>query len=352
MDFSIKTSISISSLILLTHLPAAASQLFYSPALCPPENLTIFVTNKSSEPQRVWTQIRFDQDIDELHHDLDPKSQIKIRGTEFLPTQRGFSIKAWDKNTVQVTSTCSDSFSTPLTDTTSPEVTHWLPSSVQTVKLHIMNLYLKSNSVQLKAYNRLGVAVAERQVELKNYYDTEIFKWSLGQDVARIEVQGQERLHSVLTYDNGTSEQVSPAVAMKPVSLPVDTSKTYFMVSTRDARPEEAFVIALDKPELIATAREQIRNPALEKIVVAGIELGHGGFNRALLARDKAPYSWSVNRVDAFADFAHIDCDGSPELTEERLMQKLNEGGRICFWRYRVVKELSAEEVSSGKLKP
>ncbi len=66
--------------------------------------------------------------------------------------------------------------------------------------------------------------------------------------------------------------------------------------------------------------------------------------------KDKSPYSWSVNRVDAFADFAHIDCDGSPDITEERLMQKLNEGGRICFWRYRVVRELKAEEVSSGKL--
>lgn len=352
MDFSIKTSIGIGSLILLTHLPAAASQLFYSPALCSPENLTIFVKNKSSEPQRVWTQVRYNHEIDELHHDLDPKSEIKIRGTEFLPEQKGFSIKAWDSNIVQVTSVCADSFSTPLNDTTSPEVTHWLPSSVQTVKLHIMNLYLKPNSVHLKAYNRLGAEIGNRKVHLKNYYDTETFKWSLGQDIARIEIQGQERLHSILSYDGGSSEQVSPAIAMKPVTLALDTSKTYFLVSTRDARPEEAFVIALDKPELIATAREQIRNPALEKIVVAGIELGHGGFNRSFLSRDKAPYSWSVNRIDAFADFAHIDCDGSPDLTEERLMQKLNEGGRICFWRYRVVKEISAEEVASGKLKP
>ena len=94
----------------------------------------------------------------------------------------------------------------------------------------------------------------------------------------------------------------------------------------------------------------EIKNPMLAKIVVAGIELGNGGFNRALLAKDKVPYSWSVYRVDAFADFAHIDCDGSPELVEERIAQRLSEGGRICFWRYRVVRELKPSEINSGSL--
>ncbi|ASD63836.1 BP74-related protein [Bdellovibrio bacteriovorus] len=352
MDFGIKTSIGIGSLILITSLTAGASQVFYSPSLCAPEHLTLFVTNKTNEPQRVWTQVRYGAEIDERHNDLEAKAQIKIRGTSFLPEAQAFSVKAWDKNVIQVTSSCDDSFSTPLTDTASPEVTHWLPSSVQSVKLHLLNLYLKPNAVRLKAFNRMGAVIGEKELKLEKYYDTSVFKWNLNQSIARIEVQGAERLHSVLSYDNGSSEQVSPPVALKPVTLPVDTTKTYFLVSTKDPQADEAFVIALDKPETIATAREQIRNPNLEKIVVAGIELGNGGFNRAFLSRDKAPYSWSVNRVDAFADFAHIDCDGSPELTEERLEQKLNEGGRICFWRYRVVRELTAGEVASGKLKP
>lgn len=352
MDFSIKTSIGISSWILLTSLHAGASQIFYSPAVCAPENLTVLVTNRTNEPQRIWTQVRFDQEIDERHHDLEAKSQLKIPGKVFLFEQKSYAIKAWDQNVVKVTSSCADSFSMPLSDLTSAHVSHWLPSSIKTVKLHVMNLYLKSNSIHLKAFNRAGAVIGERDLRIEKYYDTETLKWSFTEDVSHIEVRGQERLHSVLSYDDGMKELVSPASALKPVPLPLDASKTYFLVSTKDPRPEEAFVIALDKPELVATAREQIRNPALEKIVVAGIELGHGGFNRAFMSRDKSPYSWSVNRVDAFADFAHIDCDGSPEITEERLLLKLNEGGRICFWRYRVVKELSAEEVSSGRLKP
>lgn len=352
MDFGIKTLITLGSLILFASLPAGASQTFYSPALCAPEDLTVVVQNKSKNFQRIWTQIRLGEELDEIHQDLEAGQTLKIRGTSFLNEKMGFSVKSWDRNAVSVSSVCANSFSAPLTDLTSPEVSHWLPSSVRTVKLHLLNLYLKSNSVKLIAYSRSGEVLGEKTLELEKYYVTSELKWSLSREVARIEVKGTHRLHSLLTYDGGDSEKVSPAVALAPVRLEVDPGKTYFLISTKTARPDEAFVIALDTPETIATAREQIRNPALEKIVVAGIELGNGGFNRAFQSRDKAPYSWSVSRVDAFADFAHIDCDGSPDIVEERLLQKLNEGGRICFWRYRVVRELSADEVASGKLKP
>ncbi len=352
MDFSIKTTLGISSLVLCTHLPAKASDVVYAPAFCAPEHLTLVVTNKTSEPQRVWTQVRFEDEIQEMHHDIEPKSKVSLRGSEFLATKMGFSLKSWNKNTLQITASCENSPSIPLSDLTSSQVSHWLPSSVKTVKIHLLNLFLKSNKVKLKAFSRASVLIEEKELTLEKYYDTSSLKWTLPSEIARIEIEGQERLNSVLFYDQQGEEKISPALALKPVSLPADAKKTYFLVSTKESRPDEAFVIALEDTQMIATAREQIRNPQLEKIVVAGIELGHGGFNRAFLARDKSPYSWSVNRVDAFADFAHIDCDGSPDLTEERLLQKMNEGGRICFWRYRVVKELTFQEVSSGKLKP
>ncbi|MEK2645392.1 BP74-related protein [Bdellovibrio sp. BCCA] len=352
MDFSIKTTLGISSFVLLTSLSAQASDVVYVPAYCAPQALTVFVTNKTSEPQRLWTQVRFDGELQELHHDIDAKSQIKIAGTQFLPSQMGFSIKSWTKNSLQITTRCDESLSIPLSDLTSPQVSHWLPSNVKSVKVHLLNLFLKSNSVKLQAFNKAGSVIGEKEVLIEKYYDTSSFKWTLPENAARIEVVGQERLHSLMFYDQFGEEKLSPAVALKPVSFSLDDQKTYFLVSTKDARPEESFVIALKDDQQIATAREQIKNPALEKIIVAGIELGNGGFNRAFKSRDKSPYSWSVNRVDAFADFAHIDCDGSPDLTEERLEQKLNEGGRICFWRYRIIKELSASEVASGTLKP
>lgn len=351
MDLSIKTTLVIASMTLLPWTQAQAADVVYAPAFCPPEALTITVRNKTAEPQRLWTQVRFETDLQELHHDIDAKSQIKIPGEKFLPQQMAFSIKSWEKNSLQITARCDDNASFPLSDLTSPQVSHWLPSGVKSVKLHLLNLFLKSNAVKLKAFGKNDLLLGEKDLILEKYYDTESLKWAFSQNIVRIEVFGNERLHSLLFYDEANTEKISPAVTLKPVSLPVDPQKTYFLVSTKEARPEEAFVIALSDSQQIATAREQIKNPSLEKIIVGGIELGNGGFNRAFLARDKSPYSWSVNRVDAFADFAHISCDGSPDLTEERLLEKLNEGGRICFWRYRVVKELSAQEVATGIFK-
>lgn len=351
MDLSIKTTLVIASLMFLPSTQALAADVVYVPGFCPPEALTLTVNNKTSEPQRLWTQVRFDTDLQELHHDIDAKSQMKIPGSKFLPQQMAFSIKSWEKNSLQITARCDDNQSIPLSDVTSPQVSHWLPHGVKSVKIHLLNLFLKSNSVKLKAFGKNEVLLGEKDLTIEKYYDTESLKWTLPENIVRVEVVGKERLHSLLFYDEANTEKISPALALKPVTLPVDSQKTYFLVSTKEARPEEAFVIALSDAQQIATAQEQIKNPSLEKIIVGGIELGNGGFNRAFLARDKSPYSWSVNRVDAFADFAHISCDGSPDLTEERLLEKLNEGGRICFWRYRVVKELSAQEVATGLFK-
>jgi hypothetical protein len=168
--------------------------------------------------------------------------------------------------------------------------------------------------------------------------------------VARVEILASARLHSEAFF--GDDERQSPPLAMTAATLQPDSNKKYFLVSAKGQSPNGSFVIALDDEEKFRTAREQINNPQLEKIVVARIALGNSQHNRAFNSRDKSPYSWNVTDVDAFADFAHIDCDGSPDLIEERLQQRLSEGGRICFWRYRVVRELSLPEVSTGILKP
>lgn len=352
MDLGIKTSIGIFSFVTLLGSASQASEVFYATGFCEPSSLTLQVKNTSKEAQHLWTQVRYNDELVERSFEVSAQGQVVIEGSQFLTEKNGFSLKAWNKKTLQMTLKCSDRGHVTLTDLSTPEVSHWLPTPAKSIKLHVMNLFLKSNSVKLKAFNAKGSLVEEKELRIESYYDTESLKWTFTEPVSRIDVQGQERLSSVLFFDSGSEEKSAPGFSLKPATLPVDSSKTYFLVSTKEARPEESFVIALTESAQIATAREQIKNKNLEKIVVAGIELGHGGFNRSFSSRDKAPYSWSVNRVDAFADFAHIDCDGSPELTEERLLQKLNEGGRICFWRYRVVRELTPQEVSSGALKP
>ncbi|GEM_PF-1513496 len=353
MDISFKTSVSTAILILATHLSAKALDVVYVPAYCPSENLRVQIKNTTSRHQRAWTQVRVDGELIEKHFDLQPREEIKIAGSDFLIENRGFSLKSFEPQTLQFKLSCGNQSVAVPSQTSSPQVQHKFAFGTREVKIHLLNLFLKSNSVQLSAYSATNHLVEQREIILENYYDTASLQWSFPTSVHRVEIHGQERLHSFAFYENIQGhEKQSMSLALEAPLLDADPAKVYFLVSTKETPARESFVIALDDPKMIKTAREQIHSPAFEKIIVAGIELGHGNYNRSFSAKDRAPYSWSVQRVDAFADFAHIDCDGSPDLTEERLYQKLNEGGRICFWRYRVTRELTHHEVVRGQLDP
>ncbi|MBO9668068.1 MAG: hypothetical protein J7501_14805 [Bdellovibrio sp.] len=347
MDFSTKVFILI-SMFFATSV-ARGAEIFYAPALCAPEEMMIFVANKTAEPQKWWTQVYHDGLVDEVFQEVDAKAEMKISGTSFWNGTQGFALKALNANTLRFTLTCPQQ-KMLLGSVTSPFATHYFPTGISALKLSLLNLYLNSNQVTLKAFDLSGALIEEKYLRLEKHYDTQNLKWILNRDVARVEISGAARLHSEIFF--GDDERQSPPVAMTPATLQPDLNKKYFLVAAKGQSPNGSFVIALDDEEKIRTAREQITTPELEKIVVARIALGNDQHNRAFNSRDKSPYSWSVTDVDAFADFAHIDCDGSPDLIEERLQQRLNEGGRICFWRYRVVRELSLPEVITGILKP
>lgn len=350
MDFSIKTFISTTLTSLLLSLPAWGSEVFYVPAFCEPSLLKVQVQNPSNSPQRLWTQVRGNTEFEELHFDLNPLETRRILGTEFLGSLRGFSLKTWQPGVLKITVQCDQEKSISLNQTTSPEVTHFFPRGVRTVKFNIQNIGWQTHPVLLTAYSKQGLILGTKNLEIKDY-DTSALKWTLERDIAKIEVRSEGRLHSWAFFPDGVSESFSPGVSLKPVLLAPDQGKTYFLISTREARPSESYVVGFSNPEQIKTARAQINTTGFEKILVARLQMGPGGFNRNYFSKDRSPYSWSVSEVDAFADFAHISCDGSPDIVEERLLQYANEGGRICFWRYRVVRELSSDEVATGNLK-
>lgn len=327
-----------------------ASEVFYAPSFCDPQNLRLEIQNLSRQPQRFWTQVRQGLELEEQHWDIEAGARLSVEGSEFLQASQAFSVKPWQDRTLQFSVRCLEDSAIPLSSLTSPQVTHFFPRGTQTVKLHLTNLFLENQGVLLSAFDISGTLLEQKTVSLKNYYDTQAFKWNLARDVAKIEVHGDARLHSWIHYDTGIRDAFSPAVSLKPVVLQPDLEKTYFLVSTRDATADESFVIGLTRQDQIDIARSQIKQIGFEKILVGRIAIGHGQENRNFFRPDKAPYSWSVLAVDAFADFAHISCDGSPELLEERLLQSLSDGGRICFWRYRVVRELTSTEVAQGVL--
>ncbi len=142
---------------------AQANDVVYAPAFCEPAALTLFVKNTTQEPQRLWTQVRNGDDLQELYYDLDPRSEMKIRGSQFLNSKMGFSIKSWTANSLQITADCTESIRVPLSEITSSRVSHYLPVNTKAVKIHLLNLFLKSNSVKLKAFNKEGTVVEKKE---------------------------------------------------------------------------------------------------------------------------------------------------------------------------------------------
>lgn len=129
-------------------------------------------------------------------------------------------------------------------------------------------------------------------------------------------------------------------------SLETTDQAAYFQLTS--SSDWDSFIVKLEDPALIAQAREQIANPnkGLPSILVADIQSGHNNENRDLLSPLKTTWSWSVKQVHGFASMASTDCNGSPSILEDFLEPKLAAGKNICFFRYKITKEVSAEIVA------
>ena len=109
-----------------------------------------------------------------------------------------------------------------------------------------------------------------------------------------------------------------------------------------DTNPNSSFVVEISDPDLISQARAQIVNPNSKsaKIMIAQIAPGSGNINQNLNSRLHGSWSWHVSKVTKFADLALQSCDGTPEFVEEYLSSWLAASPTICFWSFRITKEL------------
>ena len=152
-------------------------------------------------------------------------------------------------------------------------------------------------------------------------------------EISSIEVQGQWSLlahtwsKKGLQILNPESEAVAPSSAVR------------FIAS--DSNPHSSFVVEISDPDLINQAREQIQNPngPGPKIMIAQIATGSGQINQNLKDRLHGSWSWHVDKVLKFADLALQSCDGTPEFVEQYLVSWMT-SPVICFWSFRITKEL------------
>lgn len=144
---------------------------------------------------------------------------------------------------------------------------------------------------------------------------------------------------------DGSINSLQPEADSAPDRAPSVSPEEYvFEIAHR--RRAISFLVRTDSLEIARQARELIANPdSNSKLITAVVALGSGvEVNRDLRSLFRTPWSWHVSKWYGFADFGHINCDGGAEKLEELLLAwTQQQPAAICFWNYRVVREITAE---------
>ena len=155
-----------------------------------------------------------------------------------------------------------------------------------------------------------------------------------GRGIETAWIEGQQNLLAHVAINN----------AVRPVPLKIErvpaTAARRFQVANSDR--SLSFVAELSDPLQITQALDQIQHPEQfqARILIGVIDAGSAGVNRDELSPWKNSWSWHVSRVVKFAELASQACDGSPEFVEDFLLSWLDSKSPICFWNYRIIKEL------------
>jgi len=152
--------------------------------------------------------------------------------------------------------------------------------------------------------------------------------------------------HRFSAFNTSSVGSDGPAFIASQKSVVSDGA--YFEVRSQDKKGD-SFVAKIIDPLLIAEARKQIANPSLEKILFAKITKGHAGTNRNWSKNEKPFWSWSIAEVTSINDLASTSCNGLPQSVEDRVDSWVKDPGRICFWSYRIRRELKSSEVAAGE---
>jgi hypothetical protein len=161
-------------------------------------------------------------------------------------------------------------------------------------------------------------------------------------------VEGEARI-AVLQISSNISQAAQPHSESSTLS-PGPSKDRYFLMSNFEKT--QSFVIGVSDPRLLSKINEQLAYPHrfMGRILIGQIDFGSGGINRDFFSQNASPWSWRVSKVLGFAELASQTCDGSPEFLEELLGPWRSNQLSICFWDYQVTRELSTQEVQSGKL--
>jgi hypothetical protein len=329
--------------ILVTVSSPAWAENFYSPLLCAADEVSLRVQNPSDAPQDFWFQDLGTAPFNETYVSVKAKSQLNLELKDFGYSTNTTALSVKTQNsTLSFQGFCkSTQVAWKLESLNSPWKKISLLNSTPVVNLELANLSQQTNPVEVIVEDLVGFKTSQALTLPEAFAKTSL-QLNLTWGVRSVKIQASGRwtgkafdsLGNEISLEEDTVANVTPPVAR------------YFLFQSQDSGTSDSFVVPMTKPALIQETLAQIQNPASAKLLVARIDKSLQGFNRDFSSTTKTPWSWRIVEAQNYADFAHISCDGTPGLVEERLNSWLIEtGATICFWSYRVVRELNAQEL-------
>lgn len=325
--------------------PATLAANFAAPLLCPVQESYLQVENSSASSQSLWFQALGTSPFAEKHHSLPPHTtSVLALADDYSEDSTAIALKALNRG-LKITSHCKNS---PLRGAVDSQHSPWkslkIPQGVQKLQLHLVNLAQTRNTLQIQFQLQASApaAPALSTIDLPEEFVNTSLEIPVPPGARSVTLRGSGRWNGMVF--NGTRKW--PLVDEVPQLASAPTAR-YFLF--RSPGSDESFVVPLQSPELIQQSLEQIADPNKARLLVARIGKSLQGTNRDLASATKSPWSWTVIEAQNYADFAHISCDGSPSVVEERLNDWIrNTGGTICFWNYRVQREVSVAEITQS----
>ncbi len=326
--------------LVLVFLPLFANaKVVYWPDVCP--EATVSIENKTNTNKSIWLQ-KFNSDlIDETEYTLTAKQTVEIEIKKTEPIERYSILHFYESTNLNIKYNCKD-LSYPSTELDGGDLT-FKNSKGRHQKVWLQNIYSSINDVQIEFLNQSKQVIKTKKFQLESQKSLSLtedtISWSF------VKISSSQKLVSYLLEEDGAKLPIE--IAPHQLEPPADV--TYFLAAPRQNN-DDSFIVKISNAALIEKARNYILHPESEKIVFATIQRNHQNFNRNMNHPSKNHWSWSVTEVTSFGDFGSTACNGHPQELEDRVDKWVDGIGRICFWNYRLKRELKPEEVKMGKL--
>ncbi len=354
LNHLLKVSIWSVFLSMLLTFQSRAENLFW-PMIGGSRNLML--SNSSKEVQPLWIVIKGEKFFKEILFTIPSQGKLHLSETDFLPPGLEYAIKTASPQ-VSVQREVEDGTWMDGNPMTSPQVNFQFglrhPGFARpSTKLAIQNQNFRPQNVLVNFLDQRQKILKTETLKSLGYFQTSTHAVNPPAGTASVEVLGQGRLHVRLW--TGKNRQPNESLQggrwqegqnLRPIEVAAPASQSYFLLSNESR--SDSFVVAIRDPAQIRQAREILEGDRVF-MLFGQIEATEKSWNRPFHGPDKTPWSWSVSQVTNFAEIGSIVCDSTPALVEESLPVWLRQQD-ICFWGFRLVRELKPNEVRWGRL--